>query len=133
VRKVSDDFPFRRYWWKHCGVTGERRSASHRGYLQTERESRSTLTASETGYFYRSLKKAELPHTTLRSLRHVAITILIEHGVSTKVAQERLGHTTMRMTADTYAHISPNAQIEATRKVQELFGENERKMGVKQR
>jgi len=79
------------------------------------------------------VKKAELPHITLRSLRHVANTILVEHGVSMKVAQERLGHTTMRMTADTYTHISPDAQVEATRKIQELFAQNGRKMGVKQR
>ena len=36
-----------------------------------------------------------------------------EHGVHPKIVQERLGHSLINMTMDTYSHVLPNLQREA--------------------
>jgi integrase len=42
-----------------------------------------------------------------------ASTLLLEAGVPMKVVQERLGHSTMMLTADTYSHVSASLQERA--------------------
>lgn len=39
-------------------------------------------------------------------LRHSNATILLKNGVSIKIIQERLGHSLMQTTSDTYAHVT---------------------------
>ena len=48
------------------------------------------------------------------SLRHTTATLLLAASENVKVISERLGHTTTRMTLDTYAHSLPNSQAAAT-------------------
>lgn len=47
-------------------------------------------------------------------LRHTNATLLLEGGASMKVVQERLGHSLMQTTSDTYAHVTENMNREAT-------------------
>ena len=47
-------------------------------------------------------------------LRHSNATLLLKLGVSMKVIQERLGHSIMQTTSDTYAHVTKDMNIEAT-------------------
>jgi integrase len=42
-------------------------------------------------------------------LRHFYASLLIRHGESVKVVQERLGHTSAQMTLDTYSHLWPDS------------------------
>ena len=42
-------------------------------------------------------------------LRHFYASLLIGHGESVKVVQERLGHTSAQMTLDTYSHLWPDS------------------------
>ena len=42
--------------------------------------------------------------------------------VTNRVEVYRLGHATTRQTLDTYSHVLPGMQEEATAKVAELFG-----------
>jgi integrase len=50
---------------------------------------------------------------TLYALRHTAATLMLEAGIAMKVVQERLGHSTMMLTADTYSHVSASLQARA--------------------
>lgn len=59
------------------------------------------------------LKRAGLPDITFHSLRHIANPVLLAAGESPKVAAERLGHSTTRMTLDVYTHILPTTQRRA--------------------
>ncbi len=47
-------------------------------------------------------------------LRHSNATLLLKLGVSMKVIQERLGHSIMQTTSDTYAHVTKDMNIDAT-------------------
>lgn len=71
--------------------------------------------------FDRLLTQAGLPHMRFHDLRHSAATILLVAGIHPKVVQERLGHSKISMTPDTYSHVLPSMQREAAKKMDSLF------------
>ena len=49
------------------------------------------------------------PGTTFHALRHYYASLLIRHGESVKVVQERLGHASAAETLNTYSHLWPDS------------------------
>ena len=47
-------------------------------------------------------------------LRHSCATLLLQAGVHPKIVSERLGHASIVLTLDTYSHVLPTMQDEAT-------------------
>jgi integrase len=70
--------------------------------------------------FKRLLRAAGLPEMRPYDLRHSCATLLLEQGLSLKVVQERLGHSTVTLTADVYAHVTPGMQQQAADVLEEL-------------
>jgi integrase len=68
------------------------------------------------------LKEAGLPDIRFHDLRHTAATLLLAKGVHPKIVQERLGHSSINLTLDTYSHVMPTLQRDAADKLDELFG-----------
>ena len=62
-----------------------------------------------------------IPKANLHSLRHSFATRLLEMGVSPKVVQEILGHSTITLTLDTYSHVMPELKKDAVDKLGGLF------------
>ena len=63
------------------------------------------------------------PGLRLHDLRHTYATMLLAAGVHPRVAQERLGHSSVSMTLGVYSHVLPSVHAEATRRLTELvFG-----------
>jgi integrase len=59
-------------------------------------------------------KKAGIGHWGPHELRHSAASLMLAAGVSLKVVSEVLGHSTIRLTADTYGHVlQPQRQAAA--------------------
>lgn len=58
-----------------------------------------------------------LPRIRLHDLRHTHATQMLSDGVHPKVAQERLGHSTIAITLDLYSHVMPGMQSDAAAKV----------------
>jgi integrase len=58
----------------------------------------------------RVAKVAGVPGLTFHGLRHSHATMLATLGVGVKVTQERLGHSTSRMTLDVYTHATTAMQ-----------------------
>jgi integrase len=54
------------------------------------------------------LKAAGLPLIRFHDLRHTAATLLLGQGVHPKIVQERLGHSQIAITLDTYSHVLPS-------------------------
>lgn len=74
-------------------------------------------------YFKPLLKNAGLPNIRLYDLRHTCATLLLLAGENPKVVSERLGHANITLTLDTYSHVLPTMQEEATQKLKQmLFG-----------
>ena len=71
--------------------------------------------------FKESLVRAGLPEIRFHDLRHTAATLLLMQGVNPKIVQERLGHSDISLTLNTYSHVMPSMQEEAAEKLDELL------------
>ncbi|WJQ79276.1 site-specific integrase [Brevibacillus brevis] len=69
--------------------------------------------------FSRILKKVNMPSMPIHSLRHTHAVLLMETGADMKYIQERLGHGSMQITADVYAHISKKIESDNIRKFED--------------
>ncbi len=74
-----------------------------------------------TNSWRRYVAKAGLPHLRFHDLRHAHATLMLLQGVHPKVVSERLGHSSVGITLDTYSHVLPGMQAEAVRAFDELF------------
>jgi integrase len=71
-----------------------------------------------TQEFVRLLAQAsDLPRIRFHDLRHTHATQLLSNGVHSKVAEERLGHSSVGITLDLYSHVLPGMQEDAAAKV----------------
>ncbi len=66
--------------------------------------------------------KAGLPSdVTPYTLRHTCATLLLLAGENPKVVSERLGHSSIVLTLDTYSHVLPSMQQAATEKLENML------------
>jgi integrase len=72
-------------------------------------------------HFERMIAKSGLPSVRFHDLRHSHATQLLMAGEHPKVVQERLGHSQISVTLDTYSHVLPSMQREAADKAERLL------------
>lgn len=60
--------------------------------------------------FDRLVATSGLPRIRLHDLRHTHATLALTAGIHPKVVSERLGHSTVSITLDTYSHVTPALQ-----------------------
>ena len=72
-------------------------------------------------HFEQLLAQAGLPRIRFHDLRHTAATLMLLQGVHPKVVQERLGHSSITLTLDTYSHVLPSMQEEAAEMLDQLL------------
>lgn len=70
-----------------------------------------------TKEFARLIATLDLPTISFHGLRHSHATHLLRAGVHPKVAQERLGHSTIATTMDLYSHVTATMQEDAASRV----------------
>lgn len=66
-------------------------------------------------------ERAGSPKMRFHDLRHSMATILLAAGVHPKVVQERLGHSSIKITMDVYSHVLPSMQDDVARMLGEMF------------
>jgi integrase len=71
--------------------------------------------------FNRLIEKAGLPKIRFHDLRHTHATLLLAEGINVKVISERLGHSNIKITLDTYSHVLPIMQEEAIKKLDAIM------------
>ncbi|MDY6084147.1 MAG: tyrosine-type recombinase/integrase [Dialister sp.] len=67
-----------------------------------------------------TLSKAGLPKCKFHNLRHTNATLLISRGVDIKTVSKRLGHSSVVITLDTYAHFVPETDKAASELIQNI-------------
>ena len=72
-------------------------------------------------YFKPILEAAGLPDMRLYHLRPTAATLRLVNGEHPKVVQEMLGHASITLTMDTYAHVLPGMQEELAVRLDQLL------------
>lgn len=88
------------------------------------REYRDVLEAAGLGtYEKRGKRKVFKPGFRLYDLRHTCATLLLLAGENPKIVSERLGHSTVALTLDTYSHVLPSMQEQAAEKLETMLGD----------
>ncbi|GIP38340.1 integrase [Paenibacillus sp. J31TS4] len=64
-------------------------------------------------YFKEVCKRANLPVLSPHALRHTHAVHLLEAGANIKYVSERLGHASVKVTADTYLHVTKKIEDDA--------------------
>ena len=65
--------------------------------------------------------RARVEGIRLHDLRHFHASVLLRANVHPKIVQERLGHSTIQITLDTYSHSVPSMQQEAALEFSEVM------------
>ncbi len=76
-------------------------------------------------------KRTGLKGIRLHDARHTHASLMLKQGIHPKVVQERLGHSTITTTLDTYSHVAPGLQQAAANKFDEIVIGKETKLGNK--
>ncbi|MED4005005.1 site-specific integrase [Priestia aryabhattai] len=71
--------------------------------------------------FYNLTEKIRLPKIRFHDLRHTHATILIQQNVNVKLISERLGHSDIETTLNTYSHVLPNMQKSVSDKLDKII------------
>lgn len=71
--------------------------------------------------FRKLLLSVNLPKIRFHDIRHTCATLLLLKNVHPKVVSERLGHSDIRITLQTYTHAVPSLQNEASQIIEDLM------------
>ncbi len=72
--------------------------------------------------FDRLLKRAGVPHARVHDLRHTCATLLLAEGASDREVMELLGHSSIGITMNTYAHVLDDSKRRMASRMDGLFG-----------
>jgi integrase len=75
-----------------------------------------------TKSFQRVLRDLGLPHQRFHDLRHACASLLLAQGLDLKVISEILGHSTITITANLYAHVLMGLKRQAASQMDALLG-----------
>ncbi|WP_042316369.1 tyrosine-type recombinase/integrase [Desulfofarcimen acetoxidans] len=74
-----------------------------------------------SSWFPQFMKRNGLPRITFHGLRHTHTSLLLKSVESLKLICDRLGHSGIGITSDTYTHLMPRMQKNAVEKLEELI------------
>jgi len=75
-----------------------------------------------TQAWVRLVRRVGLRGIRLHDARHTHASLLLKQGVHPKIVQERLGHSSIQITLDTYSHVAPGLQEAAAVRFDEWLG-----------
>ena len=89
----------------------------------TWEDGRPMLPLSVSHAFRRIARRIGLQGVHLHTLRHTHASLMLKQGVHPKIVQERLGHSTVGITLDTYSHVTPGIQQVAAQAFDEVLAD----------
>jgi integrase len=75
----------------------------------------------------RLVRRLGIKDIHFHSLRHTHATLMLKAGIHPKIVQERLGHSSIAITLDTYSHVSPGMQQKAAETFDSILGQKNSK------
>ncbi len=91
------------------------------GYVFTTSIGTPMIGSDVTRAFQGLLAAAGLPRMRFHDLRHGAASLLLAQGVSPRVIQDMLGHSTITTTMSVYAHVIPELQRDAAARMDAIL------------
>jgi integrase len=74
-----------------------------------------------THAWHRLAIRCGLKGIRLHDARHTHASLMLKQGIHPKIVQERLGHSSIQITLDTYSHVAPGLQEAAVKRFDELL------------
>jgi site-specific recombinase XerD len=71
---------------------------------------------------FKPFADAIAPGVTPHSLRHAFATLMLEEGVPMRVVADQMGHSSTRITEETYSHVTARLQAEAGAAIERAIG-----------
>ncbi|MEM4993023.1 site-specific integrase [Priestia sp. SB1] len=110
---------------KHRTKQNEHRLAKPAEYnfdlVCSRADGRPLLLSTLRAHFQKHIDKANVPKIRFHDLRHTHATILLKMRENPKIVSERLGHSTIVRTLDTYSHVIPDMQEDTASKFSDLM------------
>ena len=69
----------------------------------------------------KAIRRAGLRVIRLHDARHTHASYMLKQGIHPKGVQERLGHSSIQVTLDTYSHVAPGIQEKAAARLDDIF------------
>jgi len=69
----------------------------------------------------KAVRRTGLRVIRLHDARHTHASYMLKQGIHPKVIQERLGHSSIQVTLDTYSHVAPGIQEKAAARLDDIF------------
>lgn len=66
-------------------------------------------------------RRSGLHGIRLHDARHTHASLMLKQGIHPKIVQERLGHSSIQITLDTYSHVTPGLQEAAATRFDEII------------
>jgi integrase len=104
-----------------AAIEGQRERSAESELVFTDEDGSPLIPQRITHRFRRLVRRLPLPTIRLHDLRHTHATLLLQAGVPVKVVSERLGHATVALTLDTYAHVLPAMDADAADRFGDLL------------
>lgn len=79
------------------------------------------LPSSVTHAWEKLVKTTGVKRIRLHDARHSHASLMLKQGIHPKIVQERLGHSSIQITLDTYSHVAPGLQEAAAARFDEAL------------
>lgn len=112
---------YRHHWNKEKIQMGEYWIEQEHKWLFCNENGTHFYPTTPTTWWRRFTQRVGVRHIRLHDLRHTSATLLINQGVHAKIISERLGHSDISITMNTYGHALQKADQEAANKLDAIF------------
>jgi integrase len=90
-------------------------------------EGKPLLPNSVTHAWIKLVRRTGLNGVRLHDARHSHASLMLKAGIHPKIVQERLGHSSVTITLDTYSHVAPGLQEAAAARFDEMVSHKRKK------
>lgn len=117
---------FRIQWVKDRLKMGDKWIEEEREWLFCNENGKHLYPTTPTKWWRGFTERAGVRYIRLHDLRHTSATLLIAKGVHAKIISERLGHSSIKITMNTYGHALRSADAAAGNTFESLFTPSEK-------
>lgn len=100
---------------------GDKWTEHEREWLFCKEDGKHFYPTTPTKWWREFTERAGVRYIRLHDLRHTPTTLLIAKGVHAKIISERLGHSSIKITMNTYGHALLSADAAAGNTFESLF------------
>lgn len=112
---------YRTYWLEEKMKKRDKWKEDEHEWLFHKFDGTMMYPTSPSSWWKKFTTRLNIRHIRLHDLRHTSASLLIAQGVHAKIISERLGHSNIKVTMDTYGHVIKSADEAAGNTFENLF------------